>query len=876
MQKKLLAVIAVIMALAMVLTACEPAAVLEPEKIIETVVETVVETVEVEVPVEVEVAPEVAESTRKGGWFDTIIVIEEPNTDAAITRLEVEEIDIFVYTVSNPEAAAKVEAAPNLDYYRSSGSYNELSFNTTGPVWENGKLNPFGVAKVREAMNMLVDRDYMVQEIVGGLGTPRWTTFNSASNDAAAFAAEIRAIELKYAYNKDLAAELIGEEMEALGATLEGGKWTYEGEPVEISVLIRIEDERMQIGDYISNQLEDIGFTVIRDYKKAADASPIWYDGDPNDGLFHIYTGGWITTVIPRDLGDNFAFFYTDLGLPAPLWMNYKNDPEFYDVAEKLAYQDFGSLEERAELIGKALNLAMEDSARLWLYDQNSITPKQKNISAAADLYGNVGGGYLWALTIQRAGEEGGSLTIAMPSILTEPWNPIAGSNWIYDMTLIRGTSESATYPDPFTGLALPNRITHAEVVVEEGLPVFQNLDWAELTYAPEILVPEDAWADWDPVEMRFITVGEKHAAAVEAAEAAAAEAEEGEEVEIPGPVTALRKSVAYYQEDLFDVVKWHDGSPFSVGDILMGIILTFDRGKADSAIYDAAAAPTLRSFLGSFKGVKIVSTDPLVIETYSDVYYQDAELNVNTWWPYYDQGPGAWHNLYLGILAEADHEAVFSQAKSAELDVDRLSYIAGPTVEIMKAKLDQWTEEGGMPYEPIFSQFVDEAEVAERLANLTEWFRRYGHFWLGTGPYYLQRAFPVEGTVILNNNPFFPDLASRWNRFANAPIPVVEVDGSARVTIGDEEVYEVTVTFEGAPYALEDIETVNFLVVDANNQIAHVGKAVGKEDGLFEIVLTPEITGALSAGSNSLEVVVVSKLVAVPVSDGLTFVTVD
>ena len=50
---------------------------------------------------------------------------------------------------------------------------------------------------------------------------------------------------------------------------------------------------------------------------------------------------------------------------------------------------------------------------------------------------------------------------------------------------------------------------------------------------------------------------------------------------------------------------------------------------------------------------------------------------------------------------------------------------------------------------EPIFSHFVDEAEVAERLANLTEWFRRYGHFWLGTGPYYLQRAFPVEGTVI-------------------------------------------------------------------------------------------------------------------------------
>jgi peptide/nickel transport system substrate-binding protein len=209
-----------------------------------------------------------------------------------------------------------------------------------------------------------------------------------------------------------------------------------------------------------------------------------------------------------------------------------------------------------------------------------------------------------------------------------------------------------------------------------------------------------------------------------------------------------------------------------------------------------------------------------LVIETYTDTYFQDAEIGVTTWWPYYAQGTGAWHNLYLGILADAAGEAVFSQAKQTELDVDRLSYIAGPTIDIMKAQLDLWTEEGGLPYEPTFSQFVTEEEAALRIQNLTEWHRRYGHFWVGTGPYFLQRAFPVEGTVILQNNPFFPDLATRWARFANAPIPVVEVDGSARVTIGDEEVYEVMVTFEGAPYALADITTVSFLVVDATNQL--------------------------------------------------------
>jgi peptide/nickel transport system substrate-binding protein len=125
--------------------------------------------------------------------------------------------------------------------------------------------------------------------------------------------------------------------------------WTYEGEPVEISVLIRIEDERLAIGDYVSNQLEDIGFQVFRDYKSAADASPIWYGGDPNEGGFHIYTGGWITTVIPRDLGDNFAFFYTDMGLPSPMWQNYVNDPEFYEVADRAEQCRLHILEERAE-----------------------------------------------------------------------------------------------------------------------------------------------------------------------------------------------------------------------------------------------------------------------------------------------------------------------------------------------------------------------------------------------------------------------------------------------------------------------------------------------------------------------------------------------
>ena len=245
-----------------------------------------------------------------------------------------------------------------------------------------------------------------------------------------------------------------------------------------------------------------------------------------------------------------------------------------------------------------------------------------------------------------------------MPSILTEPWNPSQAPTGLRPDADPRH-ADSGTIANPYTGLPMPQRIERAEVTIEEGLPVGQNADWVELHFAPEIPVPADAWADWDPVAQRFITVAEK----------------------FPGGTTALRKSVVYYPEDLYSTVFWHDGSPFSVGDIVMGIILTFDRGKPGSPIFDEVEQPVIEAFLRSFKGVRIVSVDPLVIETYSDTYFLDAELNVSTWFPLYAQGPGAWHNLALGVRAESQEELAFSTAKADQLDVEWMNFVAGPSL---------------------------------------------------------------------------------------------------------------------------------------------------------------------------------------------------
>jgi peptide/nickel transport system substrate-binding protein len=200
-------------------------------------------------------------------------------------------------------------------------------------VFPNGRLNPFAVPRVREAMNWLIDRDYIVQEIFGGLALARWTPFNTAAADYARYVDVIRALELEYAYDLAKAEAVISEEMEKLGATKVGGVWNYNGAPVVISLLIRTEDERRSSATTWPTSSRTSASQTERLIRTAAEASPIWISGARAAGVFHIYTGGWITTAVPRDLGGNFAFFYTDTGLASPLWQAYVNDPEFYDLA---------------------------------------------------------------------------------------------------------------------------------------------------------------------------------------------------------------------------------------------------------------------------------------------------------------------------------------------------------------------------------------------------------------------------------------------------------------------------------------------------------------------------------------------------------------
>lgn len=841
----------VVLALMAVVAACGPET--PPTEVVVTKVVPGATQVQVVTAPPVVVTPTPVPIQRQGAWLDQVIMIAEPDGAKAVTRLESGEIDVYAYALSNRDLFARVRDNPDLSYGLSYGSYNEITFNCAGPVFSGTlKLNPFASAKVREAMNYLVDRDYIVQEIMGGLASPKYTTLNSAFPDYARYADVARGVELKYAYNPDKAKEIIDAEMVAMGATIEGGKYMYNGEQVNLIFLIRTEDERRAIGDYVATQLENIGFAVDRQYKRSSEASPIWVRSNPSDGLWNLYTAGWVTTAISRDDGNNFAFFYLAGRYPIPLWNTYVNTPEFTDVCEKLEVNNFSTLAERDELFAKALPLAMEASQRVWLVDRKGFSPYRAGVKVATDLAGGIYTGALWPQTLRREGQVGGAMTVATADLLVDPWNPVAGSNWAYDMFPIRGISDSATKSDPFTGLVWPQRIERAECVAKEGLPIGKTLDWIDLSFAPSIEVPADAWVDWDPVNQVFITAGEKYTQTQ----------------------TTMSKCTVYYPADMWDTVKWHDGSPLSMGDFILYMILQFDRAKPESAVYDESAVSGLETLLSHLKGWKIVSTDPLVIETYDDLWYLDAEYMPTPWWPYYAYGQAAWHNLVPGLRAETNKELAFSADKADVLGVEWMSMISGPSLEILNRELISATAEVYIPYAPTMGQYVTADEAAARYANLATWYDNKGHFWLGTGPYYLEKGFPLEKTVLLKRNLEYPDDANKWLRFSEPKIAEVEVSGTQSVAIGSAATFDVLVTFKDEPYPIADVSQVKYLVLDATGNLAGSGVAEAVADGQWKVTLPAELTAKLPAGSNRLEVIVVPSVVSVPSFAAFQFVT--
>lgn len=785
---------------------------------------------------------------RQGALLDQIVFTEEGDVGRITALIEGGSRHVYAQGVTSTPVFRQLRDSLRAGFERAYGSSVELTFNPAGPTFANGELNPFHMREIREAMNWLINRRHVAEEIFGGLATPRTLPLNTVFPDYARLADVARALELRYQHAPARAEAAIAEGMERLGASRDGRRWMYQGRPVRIVVLIRTEDERRQVGDYVANLLEDQGFLVERRYRTAEEASRIWIAGDPHAGRWHVYTGSWIATLIQRDLSGNLSFYYTPRGRPEPLWQAYDPVPELDEIAERLQRRDYATWDERQAMMARGIELALEDSVRVWLVDQINIVPRAANVAIAADLAGGIAASWLWPYTLRFEDRVGGEMVVAVPSLLTQPWNPVAGSNWVYDTMIMRALNDTELLPDPFTGLFHAQRVARATVTVEEGVPVSRTLDWLSLETAPEIPVPAEAWIAWDREAGRFRTVAEAH----------------------PEGITARTRTIVEYEPGYLER-RWHDGSQVSLADIVLPWILLFERADEASRLFDPAHLPGFEVFQRHFCGWRIVDRDPLTIEIYSDQIYPDAEMIAAARTP----GAQPWHMLALGILAERAGELAFSSNKADRQQVDWMSMVAGPSLPILDRHLEAARAQGYVPYETLLGDLLRAGEAEARYTALADWRAKRRHFWVGDGAYFLHSVHPVAGSMVLRRFADFPDPATKWLRFAAAEIPALELNGPMMVRLDEAAEFELAVTFHGEPYPEGDLEEVTFLLFDGAGELALRGAPEPAAGQRWTIRLTAETLARLGTGANSLEVVVTSRRVAMPVFASHAFATV-
>jgi peptide/nickel transport system substrate-binding protein len=209
----------------------------------------------------------------------------------AVLNTDALDVVVGTYTVIRIEPEAVVAQKGDWLEFTMSRML-DLTFN---PVPFEDGLNPFAFPKIREAMNRLIDRNYIVSSFIEGEAEPQLTVLYPGRYDYELMSAVLAELEARYSYDKQAAQEEIAQVMQAQGAVRgDDGYWYYNGEPVELLFVIRDDDPvRLEVGDYIADELESIGFTVERIYEDFANATSLCIESDPREGGWHLYTNAW-------------------------------------------------------------------------------------------------------------------------------------------------------------------------------------------------------------------------------------------------------------------------------------------------------------------------------------------------------------------------------------------------------------------------------------------------------------------------------------------------------------------------------------------------------------------------------------------------------
>ena len=741
---------------------------------------------------------------EKSTFVDTVQFVQYLDENTALEEVRNGNLDLYYYRMPS-ERLVDSKSREGLQIFQSTGGSYSILVNPA----QSDKFNPFSFTEARYALNYLIDRNLIVNELMGGFGVSMISNYGPFDPDYFYILDDLESFHFQY--NPALADEMISNAIEKAGAKKINGKWMYQDKEIQIKIFIRNDDPvRKSIGEILSFELEQLGFSVTKDFGDLNKAFVVVYGSDPADLKWNIYTEGWggRSAFVKYDsvgLAQMYAPWFSSMpGFNNPSYWNYKND-YLNSLTQKIYTGNFSSAQERIELIKNATIEGIKQSVRIFIaskIDQYVASPK------IGGIINDFGAGVPSRFTPINARSDSDTLKVGVKQIYQGAWNPVMGLTDFYSKNIWDAVFDPGIFKHPYTGESIPIRTP-----------------WKVETAGPDgsMNLPEGVII-WDPAIHEWKSVAKN---------------------------TTATSKITYNL--LFS--NWHNSQKMDMNDILYSIYFTMEWGSAqqdNDKTFDSEYTPQASKLVDTIVGIRIV--DENTIEVYVNYWHFD-EAEIADWGGVWASTP--WEIMAAMESSVIDGKASFSRSGAADKSIDWLSLIIPNDAALIKNYLEDFKKTGFVP-KPLAKFNLDQKYYQSRYDASIKWIENNNHAVISNGPFYLKAYSPESRTITIKSfdDPTYPFEAGHWKSFEQVRYPtIVGVTVPKLVVLGDE----ITI-----PVSTADASKIHYFLT--NPQGDTISSGIERViDGAVTINISSDETKKLGLGANDLKIFAISDSVLRP-----------
>ncbi len=437
-------------------------------------------------------------------------------------------------------------------------------------------VNPFAHEDIRFTMQYLNRRE-IVDELLDGFGDPRYSYMDTESEIWQNHFVEALKDEYDMSPEGDieLMEQMIEDAMEEIKENVafgevryEEGYWQYrppeeDWHDIEIIIVSRTEDWRDDLGEYMVDILQGLGFNARNEYYRMQAPQIVFFGSpEPYDSLrYHIYTGGWISSQAEyyqeKRVSQYHAPWYSFMQT-YNIEEHWNYDEEGYtqrvqqldNLSKELFQGQIESEEEYWEKKIEATQLGFEESVRVFLLTEFEFYPY--NPDALLNAVSESIGGYDTYFGPRTMRTDDGVLEIgddrSQYRTYWDNWNKYGGSEEFYGEYKRRVLREYGSWNHPRTGKPMEVNVYWSEGIETDPYERKGDVEWDyEWTEEDELIenipIPENA-VDYVPEDGEWKTVEEIY--------------------ESENRTAAVKVTLDVHEEHI-----WHDGTDFTLQHVM-------------------------------------------------------------------------------------------------------------------------------------------------------------------------------------------------------------------------------------------------------------------------------------------------------------------